>query len=963
MLDRLRKRFQNLLSSKDSSVLEEEPSSESSNLDALSEALEDVEKARVSTTKDVETVLLARREAQKRESRLILSERVHNRAAVLLNELRTELLNVIHGRLAEEVQDKSLHNLLQVTLDMAFTTRLDGTIDEWVEKLFDKLRAEFKDEGEAGQLMPDKTDFVSRLQSYRDEILRKHLLEQVEVLALPTSTQAFPEEDKGSPGELKARIAQYWSSCREALDKFFRSVEMVLLDGAREGIRLESSLIRERLVAAQYRNGYRLLDERFRHIYGEVAQLQMSAEPTEQARGNLDRRVVDEIIVPLAYFIRERSEPEPREALVSRAELFGEIVDKLVAVPEPFHQTAEAVKPVLRKSVEQTRPLAIQDFPFLRSVIESLNPAAIHRTTALLRVFETLVKPELDEKALHAIEQTIRLNRAQYRLFQQLERSYPELISLLDPLDRIDDEDAALLSELVEHDEPPPQMMEDLFLSLGYVKWPSPIPEDTRTLLRLLAVLSVPARDFSAHRSLYSEEGPTPDERERLARSLVAALDKGSVGVDERVGRVGAVPLPIDLGRALSSMGYRPDDKDRFTAFKEDMRRAIRDGGPDELADALGRIRVLQQAVEQERIRIGATGIEADPYVVEIWLADTGKMVGLVLYRGSGFGTAPVEVLARDPSGGNRRETEEKLRRQLQNQAIIYQAFHKLFSEGPLLTKERRLSLPTFVKKLYEPTDAGRHLLLARLRYASELIARLNTFAKLIVEADSNKTADAKAVVQILGGLDRKVNELTEATERSRAQADLTRLVKEYERALKYLNIVVVHAINPWLIRQTAELATEFHFDKSEVEQAVREYAGRRGIHWEEDVEGFEAHGIRGTMGCRALVKLADGSSKVVLLSYQRRRREWHVRHMGPRLTDVVRMALRDKGKTLPETYDEKFEQPTFSLDEQSCRFLLVKRDIARVEATLVLDTTADESAWNVVYLKYNDEVLTDRTV
>ena len=76
----------------------------------------------------------------------------------------------------------------------------------------------------------------------------------------------------------------------------------------------------------------------------------MSAAPSKQKKAVLDRRVVDEIIVPLAYFIRERSEPEPREALASRAALFTEIVDRLVAVPEPFQQAAEAIKPVLRKS-------------------------------------------------------------------------------------------------------------------------------------------------------------------------------------------------------------------------------------------------------------------------------------------------------------------------------------------------------------------------------------------------------------------------------------------------------------------------------------------------------------------------------------------------------------------------------------------------------------------------------------
>ena len=109
-------------------------------------------------------------------------------------------------------------------------------------------------------------------------------------------------------------------------------------------------------------------------------------------------------------------------------------------------------------------------------------------------------------------------------------------------------------------------------------------------------------------------------------------------------------------------------------------------------------------------------------------------------------------------------------------------------------------------------------------------------------------------------------------------------------------------------------------------------------------------------------MRLADGSSKVVLLNYHRQRQAWQVRYLGPRVTDVVRDALRKRGKRLPDDYDEKREQPTFSLDEQSCRFFLHKRDVARVEATLVLDGSRDENPWDVVFLKYNDEVLVDRS-
>ena len=40
----------------------------------------------------------------------------------------------------------------------------------------------------------------------------------------------------------------------------------------------------------------------------------------------------------------------------------------------------------------------------------------------------------------------------------------------------------------------------------------------------------------------------------------------------------------------------------------------------------------------------------------------------------------------------------------------------------------------------------------------------------------------------------------------------------------------------------------------------------------------------------------------------------------------------------------------------------MLKRNVARVEATLVLDEDRDENPWDVVFLKYNDEVLVDRT-
>jgi hypothetical protein len=954
MLDRLRKRFESLLAPKASPVLEE----------PVPEPLPEVHQEPAKPPTDVEAILLARREAQKRESRLILTERIHNRAAALLNEIRTELLHEIHRRLEGEVRHQTLHDLLQVTLDTAFTARLDGSIEDLVRKLFQRLRSEYADEEDAEPLFPATDRFVGELKSYRDGILRKHLLEQVEVLALPTSAQAFPDA-RGNAEMLKERIAQYWNVCRESLDKFSRSVDTVLLDGARDGIRIDSATLRERLVAAQYRNGYRLLDERFRALYGEIAELHMSAELSDKARAALDRRVVDEIIVPLAYFIRERAETEPREALASRAELFREIVDRLVAVPEPFQQTAEAVKPVLRKSVEQARPIAASDFPYLRSTIESLNPAAIHRTTALLQVLEVLVQPELDDRGLDRIEQVIRLNRAQYRLYQQLYRNDRRLAQSLAPLDRVDDGDANTIAEILELTEPPKELVEDLFLSLGYLSWPEPLPEDARKLLRLIAVLALTPEELAHYGELYQPASPSEKTRARIATTLTERLTPSAVGNDERQRRVGAAPPDIDPAKTLAGLGYRPDDPERLDAFREEIRATLDGQAPDALAALVRRLRNLRDAMERERASMGAKGTEADPYHVEFWLTPSGAIVGLVLFQRAGFGLAPIESLSRDPEDGKRKETEDRLRRQLQSQALIYQTFHKLFSRRTLLPKERRRALPSFVKTLYEPTDANRLPLVARLRHAKDLLGLMESFARLIGEADGTDgkaASETNGVGAILNGLTKKVDELLRIAEKSRDPQELARLLKEYERALKYLNTVVVHSVNPWLAHQTGELGTEFEFRKEDVESSVRRHTAQQGLDWSQDVVGFEAHPIRGTLGCRALLTLADGTSKVLLLNYDPRRQDWQVRHMGPRLTDVVREALRQKGKSLPDDYDEKFEQPTFRLDEQSCRFLLVKRDVARVEATLVLDGAREENPWRVVYLKFNDEVLADRT-
>ncbi len=906
----------------------------------------------------------ATREARSREAKLILKERIHNRATVLLSEVRTKLVEEIHRRLDEEASAKTLKGLLEITLDGAYTARLDTSIAEMTTSLLTALATEFTEPG-ARSLFPQRETFVQRLATYRDEVIRRHMLEQVEVLALPTTAEAFAHDD-GSTDALDKSITRYWNSCRESLDRFFRSVEMVLLDNARDGIRLESDLIRERLIAAQYRNGYRLLEARLERLLSEALPLPDDASEDERRRtlDALDRRIVDRVVVPLAYFIRERAEPEPRHALAGRAELFRLLIAKCVAIETPMAQTAEAVKPVLRKSVSQVRPIVLQEHGYLRTIIESLKPAAIHRTTALVTVFTTLVEPELDERALASLEHVVRLNRSQFRLWQAIRAKFPELLTELGSLDRIDPEDAELLTELIEPAQTHHALAQDLFLKLRYLDWPDLEAVDERRLMRLAGVVALTPDELSTWTSLYGETAMSAKDRSSLVEILVDRLDVELNGGVELRSRLQAVPVSVDMRRALLSRGYRPEDDERAEAFIDEIRRDIFDGNVESLRSALGRIQQVGAAVHEERVRSGAIASDGDPYFAEVWHGSDDTLVGLVRSRVTRMGTSPVEIMRRARGDASEQAAiEEKLKRQLLNQSLVYQMFYKLFSSDVLLTKETRRSLPSFVKKLYEPTEPNRHLLLSRFRYARELIELIDKLTDLIAEKDLEAKEDAAEVHKILQGLSRKVSELSATVEKSRGTDELARTLKEYERALKYLNAVVGHSINPWLQRQTAELPTEFEFRKPDVAEAVQRHAQARGIDWERDVESFEAHAIKGTLGCRALIRFTDHTSKVVLLDYDRRRNAWQVRHLAPRVTDVVRGALEAHGKSLPDDYDEKFEQPTFSLDEQSCRFFLLKRGVARVEATLVLDTAREDNLWEVAYLKFDDEVLIDRTV
>ncbi len=954
MLGRLKKRIENLMG--DTSAATAEPTPETSDPSFVK-----APRQRPQWQHDPEVAKkLARREAQRREVRLLLKERIHNRCVVLMSEVRNHLLSEIHNSLEEHSGPRTLKGILEITLDPNFIRTLDNKIDSLAFKLIERLKSEFRKEKEIDPLLPMSSTLVEELRTYRDQIVRTHILDQVEVFALPQLGEVFPEGG-ASPEQLKQGITSYWKTCHEAIDLFFHAVEMSLLNGTREGLRIDAAVIRERLLAAQYRNGYRALGIRLTEEYGQVAQLQMSkGNRLDKMRPQIDRQVVEGIIVPLAFFIRDRVEPEPLEALRSRAELFRDIVDKMITSGDPFSRTAEALKPLLRRSIEQARPIVLEAFSYLAAPIESLKPTEVHRATALLHMFETLLKPELDEKALQAVEQNVRLNKNQYYIYTHIDRTYPRLLPLLHPLDRVQPLDADFFLKFLQGFEPSAEAIETMARRLGYLPPDDPSPNDSLGLIRAIAVLALPRRELTSWQFLYSPTPPTPKELAVLAKTVTQQFRPTGIGAYDRQQSIGAHPVPVDLPTALGAIDFQPDKKNRLEAFTKEVRELIEAGKASDLREALDHLRRFRRAVEEQRIKRGLVDTETSPYVGEIWLKESGEMVGILSYDGPGFGEIPIEQMVRKPAGGNHAEVERALRRQLTNQALIYKAFHNLFTGEKDVALSHRRTLPTYLKTTYEKIETKRNALLIHLRNARLLLRRMEEFAAMILESHPSTKNDTATVAQILTGLSRKIDQFLAGVDKSSSPKDLARFAREHERILKYLNTAILHSVNPWLERQTRNLGTEFEFREEEVVEAIRVAVLANKMDWNE-VTRCKVNPIRGTLGCRALLELRDGASKVVLCEFDRRYQRWKVNHIAPLVMDVVRAELVRLGHTLPQKYDEKFEQATFSLDEPACRFMLRKDGVARVEATLVLKTHPTGHEWHVVYLKWDDDVLIDR--
>ena len=100
----------------------------------------------------------------------------------------------------------------------------------------------------------------------------------------------------------------------------------------------------------------------------------------------------------------------------------------------------------------------------------------------------------------------------------------------------------------------------------------------------------------------------------------------------------------------------------------------------------------------------------------------------------------------------------------------------------------------------------------------------MEEFAAMILESTPGSRNDTATVAQILTGLSRKVDELLTGVDKTASSVDLARFAREHERILKYLNVAIVQSVNPWLERQTSELATEFEFREQSLDPGDHYY-------------------------------------------------------------------------------------------------------------------------------------------
>ncbi len=105
MLGRLKKRIENLMG--DTSAATAEPTTETP-----APSVVKAPRQRPQWQPDPEVAAkLARREAQRREVRFLLKERIHNRSVLLMSEVRNHLLSEIHNSLEEHSGPRTLKGI------------------------------------------------------------------------------------------------------------------------------------------------------------------------------------------------------------------------------------------------------------------------------------------------------------------------------------------------------------------------------------------------------------------------------------------------------------------------------------------------------------------------------------------------------------------------------------------------------------------------------------------------------------------------------------------------------------------------------------------------------------------------------------------------------------------------------------------------------------------------------------
>jgi hypothetical protein len=152
--------------------------------------------------------------------------------------------------------------------------------------------------------------------------------------------------------------------------------------------------------------------------------------------------------------------------------------------------------------------------------------------------------------------------------------------------------------QFIETTNPSAAAVEDMAIRLGYLDLPRHLSaDDPQVLLRVLAVLTLPRGELTSWHFLYAPQPPSKEDLERLSKAILRQLRPTSVGADDRQTIVGAVPLPVDMSKAVAASGFPVEGGDQYGKFRDELENLIVGGEPADLIKAIKMLQKLQMAV------------------------------------------------------------------------------------------------------------------------------------------------------------------------------------------------------------------------------------------------------------------------------------------------------------------------------------------------------------------------------